>query len=159
MQRDGKTFKMCRIYIYSKQIVSDLKQKGIHECKSKILDWNEITSHIPQRLMRHFVRGFADGDGCWTHKNWVYKGVIRKRYPVFAVTCGSKKFIVPLATWISKQLHQPIKCALHKPTKAWIFNITGKKKCPPFFKIMYNNATIFLERKKKKAYNLLKVYS
>lgn len=52
----------CRLSVYSKKIVEDLKQKGCVPKKSLILTFpsKEI---LPENLRYHFIRGYFDGDG------------------------------------------------------------------------------------------------
>lgn len=62
----GKTYTSkdsVRINITSKQLISDLKNLGITQAKT----WREL--HIPnidESLIKHFIRGYFDGDGCFS---------------------------------------------------------------------------------------------
>jgi intein/homing endonuclease len=52
--------------IYNKQLVLDLIDKGCVQAKTHILTF---PTFLDQELIRHFVRGYFDGDGCITRTN------------------------------------------------------------------------------------------
>ena len=71
-----------RIYIYSKEIVRDIRLLGGKERKSLDVDF----PYVPLRYLPDFVRGYFDGDGSisfYKKRNQYYSGF----------TCGSKRFI------------------------------------------------------------------
>ena len=53
----------CMLRISSSQIIDDLIQLGIKPQKTKDVDFTFDFTKIPENLIRHFVRGFFDGDG------------------------------------------------------------------------------------------------
>jgi len=58
-EKNGNPF--TTLSIYNKPFVESLIAKGCIPAKSKIL---EMPIGVPADLMRHFVRGYLDGDGC-----------------------------------------------------------------------------------------------
>ena len=141
------------ITISSKKLTQDLSKYGVVPCKSSIT----VFPDIPENLHRHFIRGVFDGDGCisvFNHTNkkkkW-YKSYIEK---VFTIT-GSKELISSIqATLI-------LNCKLNK-TKLHICNnnpdiriisYSGKLQIDRIKKYLYEDATIFLKRKKDKFYD------
>lgn len=50
-----------QLWLTSKQMTQDLMNLGFTDNKTKICEFN--FDSIPPRLMRHFIRGFFDGDG------------------------------------------------------------------------------------------------
>lgn len=53
----------CRLLFCSKELANDLAVLGCVNNKSLILTFpNE--QQVPQQLLRHFLRGYVDGDGC-----------------------------------------------------------------------------------------------
>lgn len=50
------------IHVVSKDMIDHLKRYGIKQHKTYNLEWPNIT----EALARHFIRGYLDGDGCWT---------------------------------------------------------------------------------------------
>ena len=60
--RDSKPNKSCRIQVSSKKMREDLINKGCTPQKSLNLSFPSY-EQVPKHLMKHFVRGFIDGDG------------------------------------------------------------------------------------------------
>ena len=147
----GKMLKLARIDLYSFKTIKDLIRLGIYANKTKTMSWDDVTQHVPARMMQHFVRGFFDGDGCWTHS--------RHKYPKFALTCASSNFIHPLAEWVSDKIKAPVRCYVHKTSGAWMFCFCGKGKCQPLYDALYKNATILLKRKQDRALQFLLTHS
>lgn len=64
-QENGK--KVIKFYAYSKKIFDDLVKLGVTPRKSLTLKFPK--SIMNDNLMRHFIRGYFDGDGCvWNGK-------------------------------------------------------------------------------------------
>lgn len=63
-----RTYKSCAFYIQSKKIAEDLIKLGCVPDKSLILTF-PTEEQVPEELIRHFVRGFFDGDGSVTNLN------------------------------------------------------------------------------------------
>lgn len=58
---NGKTYESCRVVLCSIDMVEDLIS---HKCipkKSLVL---EFPNHLEENMVRHFIRGYIDGDGC-----------------------------------------------------------------------------------------------
>lgn len=52
--------KMCKLRIYSRKMVDDLMNNNVNLNKS----YSEIFPIVKNELMKHFIRGYFDGDGC-----------------------------------------------------------------------------------------------
>ncbi|TQR14738.1 hypothetical protein [Psychrobacillus soli] len=67
VELDEKKHKAYRLAIYSKKLVIDLIKQGCIPCKSLVLKFPS-SSIVPPNLVRHFIRGYWDGDGtiCFT---------------------------------------------------------------------------------------------
>ena len=158
-QEMQSTFKIGRhcagakhIQIYSEEIYNDLIINGITPRKSFTLKF----PNIPLEYISHFIRGVFDGNGCVTQVN-----------------CGNS-----VAAWVSiasasKEFIKPLKAALNymgllggniytrMPNKingrtAPMYELSFKKyDSIKFYNIIYENADIFLNRKKEKFDNIL----
>lgn len=53
------------IRICNKKLSMDLEKLGAGQCKSLILEF-PADDQVPNHLVRHFIRGYFDGDGCIT---------------------------------------------------------------------------------------------
>lgn len=100
-------------------------------------------TNIPSNLIKHFIRGYFDGDGsiCESFSN--KNSSTSTLYATFA--CGSKNFI----TWIFTYLHDTLGLKGHlqefSPTKFQIKYNTNDAKALLLW--MYTDASIYLDRK------------
>jgi len=132
--KSGSQSKMSNLVINGK-IHSDLIKLGIKPNKTKTIKWNDVTKNIPKKLLHHFVRGYFDGDGWFVSTRYAY-GFIS----------GSEDFISGLANYLEKQKclsngYRSIKSGYH-------IQVNGRLKYLNFHKLIYEDATIFCERKK-----------
>ena len=138
-----KDIKAYRIVICSKKIVQDLIKLGCFQKKSYILKF-PTREQIPECLIHHFMRGYFDGDGSIT-KNTV--SII-----------GTSDFLDGYEKYLLLALNRnnPNK---REHDKRWHENIQyirygGKKQVNKIFNFLYNNATVYLQRKYDK-FNIL----
>ena len=133
--------KICRICFFSKNIFYNLIKCGCIPKKSHKIEMPY--SCVPDGLMRHFIRGYFDGDG----SIGIYHHSQRKKlkYPRAKITCGSKNFVNQLRDYlITKNIH----CGIHESQNG-IYDIffTGKDNVISFAKYMYDDSNIYLDRK------------
>jgi hypothetical protein len=125
----------------SKKTREDLGKLGCLPNKTYHLDFPDINPS----LKRHFIRGFFDGDGCFTFS------LERNRFSV-KIVCTFE---------MSDALTKIVKDELEIDAKSYVisnlkraklksFEIQGMYKCHKFLDFIYNNANIFLKRKKEK---------
>lgn len=125
---------MCRIYFNSSSMCSRLNDLGVIQNKTGY----EIMPELPLDLQRHFIRGFFDGDGCITSG------------PSFYI-CGNQQILLQIQNILMSRcsLNQT-KLVSYPHKKADIYNLTygGKLQLQRIYHFLYDDATIFLERKK-----------
>lgn len=130
-------FVSYRTFAYSKKMTKDLVNKGCYQCKSLTLKF-PTEEQVPNHLKKHFIRGYIDGDGCFS-SNFVF------------CVCGTKEIL----DWIINDLRLNTDIS-----KAGSFQMTGnayqwyhnsKKDYIKIHNYYYNNSTIYLDRK----YNIL----
>jgi intein/homing endonuclease len=119
------------LQIFSKKIIEKLINYGCIPNKSLILEWPK---GIPNNLMRHFIRGYFDGDG-WLSGKTV--GFI-----------SSYEFCLSLQSYLLS--HLSIQSYYKKDNKVGRVLIHKKSYIQSLYKYMYDNATIFLKRKHDK---------
>lgn len=66
--KDGNPF----LTITCKSMCNSLISKGFHNRKSWDLDFDFLRSFVPEPLLRHFIRGMFDGDGCLKYYQYPY---------------------------------------------------------------------------------------
>lgn len=131
----GNNIEYCRLIITSDTMFNDLLNQGVFEHKSLIL---QPPLSIPTHLLRHFVRGYLDGDGTISKNgNSYYVGFI-----------GTKEFLEWLHTYIeSNEIVLKIRLEQrHENCEALSFKIHGKN-AYKLLKLLYDDSTIYLNRK------------
>ena len=134
----GKTYPMCNIRYYCKEMVYDLLKYNVIPAKSLVI---EYPNNIPKELERHYIRGYFDGNGCLGFSN------TKHNYFRCDFTCGSKDYTLGLKNILAeKDIDSTItKC---KNSHCYRLNIKGGKKgCLKFLDYMYKDSTIYLDRK------------
>jgi ribosomal protein L20A (L18A) len=145
--------KECRkVYAYSNHICNTLKGYGITNKKSLDNHEAKIFNHIPPELMRHFIRGIVDGDGCIYITN-------DKRYNSrtgCVTVVGNKQDMQAVSDVFSS-----IGCKNKTPRKVCnIYEVkwAAKADITRIIHYLYDDATIYLTRKKDIADEILALY-
>ena len=133
---------LCQIRVFSRPFTDDLIAHGIIPNKSLV---KVFPNTVPYNLMRHFIRGYFDGNGCVCEKN--------KRNMCFSFCSGSEKFITSLREELIKN---EIYCSkIYARTGNNIcfnFNIYSNfNNASKFYDYIYKDATIYLDRKFNKS--------
>lgn len=125
--------RMLHLAIYSSILVNSIKTKGIHSRKTFTITKPDIS----KKLIPHFIRGYFDGDGSFSFNP------DKSKYTTnFA--CASEEFRNFL---INELLVNGINVKWYGGIK---LHIQSKMDNLKFYDYVYQNATIFLERKKEK---------
>ena len=133
----------CVLRIGSSEIVDKLIDIDIKPRKTEDLNFKFDFSIIPEHLIRHFIRGFFDGDG------WVGRG----KYKQMGFVTTYLIFCEQLQNHFSNvfpEITSNITTCKSKNmfTYSLTLNISGKKPLI-IFDYFYNNSNIFLMRKYK----------
>lgn len=67
----SKKYNGCSIQVSSEKIYNDLVSHGVTENKTKNI---RLPIGIPNKLIKHFIRGYFDGDGSFTIKRIIFYG-------------------------------------------------------------------------------------
>lgn len=135
-----KGFWTSKVFITSQQLVNDLSKYGCVPRKSLILKFPKIDVN----LIRHFIRGYFDGDGSVfisNEKHWRNGNIFPVIHYRFS---GTKEFLIE----IDKQININGRITQAKGNKCYVLAYKRNKKLIPFYNYLYKDATIFLERKK-----------
>ena len=123
------------LYIANHKINQDLIKHGAIPNKSLSLDFPK---DIPDCLIRHFVRGYFDGDG----------NIAKKEHRCTLIS--TEKFCKKLSNIVSDELG--IHCSImlchgnkDKPTR--VFQVAGKNQVKKFLDWLYFDAELYLDRK------------
>lgn len=131
------------LHITSEKMVSDLIKLGCTNRKTFTLEYPNLKS----RFHRHFIRGYFDGDGS-VYFNKPIGNCVRPSVSFVGterLLCEIKKHL----SFLNLKLTLGVR---HKERNNNIryFRLDGKRACKLFEHYIYNNATVFLERKRNK---------
>ena len=134
-----------RISVGNKHLYMGLIDKGCVPNKSLSLTFPN-SDQVPTHLIKHFVRGYIDGDGYIGIKSWNTKN--GKHYgPRLGITCGNSLFIESLINvmgWRQLSLKKDSRSNAYKTE----WNQT--KETMEMLKNLYEEANIYLDRKYEK---------
>lgn len=130
--------------VMSSVMKSDLISLGCHPDKKQTLRFPDF-NQVPHEYIRHFIRGFFDGDGN------VYCPIVKEKYLVPTVRFFSNKILSnQLCEFLTSELGLKFSSFADKRTLSWTCRVTGKKNISIIYDYFYKDATVFLERKKNK---------
>jgi hypothetical protein len=131
--------------VSSKRIVKDLGRCGV--VPNKTLLGVKLWSG-PEHLMRHYYRGIMDGDG------WLSRSVRATGYVSWDVgLCGGEEVVKGFSSWINREIGSS--GCVRKQGKIWKVSFGGTKKPQRVAKFLYDNAHVYLDRKKELANKLI----
>ena len=134
-----------RLAFSSQTMANDLYKLGLSRAKSKHL---ESLPQVDESLMRHLVRGYFDGDGSIT----VTKHTTQKYAP-----SPTLSIIATLGVLKEIRLHMIEKCGMtggyikgSRTEEMKYLEIRGNKNALKIYHYLYDNASIYLDRKHEK---------
>ncbi|HEC2241997.1 TPA: hypothetical protein R1960_002185 [Staphylococcus delphini] len=165
---NGKEYSYCELMVSSTKMIEDLMDKGMiptnnsegREKKELIRFPNE--NQVPKHLLRHFVRGYFDGDGSLTRSRSKGKHVDTQHYTFKIVS--NKIFCEQL-----KEFFRLDELEGYKESVSNVYKLKDKKYIHTFecggnhrvyhiYNLMYRDATIYLDRKNKRIKEFLNYY-
>lgn len=143
-----------RINFSSEKFCNDLRKIGITERKS--LSYNKLPN-IRHGLIRHFIRGYFDGDGTIyssTTKTYNPKNVsITENYAMKII--ATKEFCKELTDEIFSEIGYVGKIVKSKSEHMYYYSIYKNQALKDFYWYLYHNSSIYLKRKHKIWLNFL----
>lgn len=137
----NKYNQICSIEIRRTKFYNDLINLGVTSKKSLSLKLPSLSDN----LMKHFLRGFVDGDGCWT--------IDKQNRMSFGLVSPIESFILELRNFIKSKcdLKSDVKITLHN--NAYHFIYTGNVQTKRIFDYLYEDGGPWLDRKYEKCKN------
>lgn len=137
----------CRLLIASKQLYSDAIKQGILEHKTDILK----PPNIEESLVKHFIRGYFDGDGCIAHNT--------KRNDYTIKILGTKELLDFIKQFVEDNNIAKINryYKRHSDDIVQCLEIGGNFQALKFCDIIYSDSTIWLDRKHERYISLKKL--
>lgn len=124
----------------SKLIYQDLIKLGLKPAKTFIIEFPQIENN----LIRHFIRGYFDGDGCLSKigKN--------KKLNLYNIFTASGKFKDSLCEILN---FENIEYKVYERDSGFSINIGKKESTQRFHEYIYTNSEIHMNRKYEKYFN------
>jgi hypothetical protein len=138
------------IRINSVKMYNDLIKLGVVPNKTYSLKFPIIPNH----LIKHFIRGFFDGDGCVRirHRETKKNGIVS--YPICDIVCYVEDFLLSIREILfEKKIYSYIYYDNNIP-RLYINSMESNIK---FLKYIYQDANIYLDRKYKRYLQSLKL--
>lgn len=129
------------LYVTCKIMAAALLNKGFNHQKSYSADINKITSHVPDRLINHMIRGMVDGDGCVGiyHYDYLKKPQFHFGYTGLLNVCEYIGKILNINNKIRKESEH-----------AYTIKTRNVDIIIDIFNYLYRDATIYMNRKYEK---------
>lgn len=128
--------KAYRVTFGSRKMAEDLIKLGCTQKKSLTL---KFPTKVPEELLKHFIRGYFDGDGCLTIRH-------SKQAEVADVSVlGTFEFLVSLCKHLNLE-NKPVKKDSRSTTNVYCVRF-NKKEGYVFLHYIYDDASIYLQRK------------
>ena len=147
----GRTVKnkgSIRLSISSKILIEDLYKLGIEE--NKTYKEMKIPKQIPKSLIRHFIRGYFDGDGCITYS--IRKPNPKNREINYRVSCRFEicsklsNILIDFQKYFG-ELNIKTNIQYLKRNDMYNINTCSRNNIIKIFEILYNNSNFYLNRK------------
>ena len=148
VKSNNKSYESSRIVICCTKMCKDLSEKGCTPQKSLSLNFpsKEIVTY---QLLRHFIRGYFDGDGCVSINS---NNIIQVNF------VGTNEVLNGISNYLYDNNIIYRKPSIYKKGKAFEMYIYGADTIKQFFHFLYDNSNIYLDRKYNKFYNFYNTY-
>lgn len=145
-----KKYPTSRLQVHGKEFVMNLVDKGCTPNKTM----NVTIPNLPTELIKHFIRGYFDGDGSITIYDDGYKDKLS-----ISLCCGNEEFLNEVQSIIIKELNlTEVKIYSDKRSNLKEY----RKARQDAFKILtwlYKDATVYLDRKYEMYNKSCRLYS
>ena len=127
----------CRLYFNNKHLWQTLNSYGCTPKKSLTLKFPSLTIFKDKDLVRHFIRGYIDGDGCLTYNT-------KTRNVMCLSILGTKDFLTNLQN--NLPLEKTNKLFLREGIN--VYQLTFNRSRGYYItNYLYSNCNLYLERK------------
>lgn len=163
IQYSGKIFttyhkgkEYCRLKIYGESFVNNIIYHGLDNQKTDNL---KFPNSVPSNLIRHYIRGLFDGDGCiyigkYKSKNGIFKD---KRKITLISTKIMNDFISDFIKYRLDIQFRTSYSVTKKNTKMSTLYLEKYNDIKIFLDYLYNDSNLCLERKYNKFLKLQKI--
>lgn len=147
----GKEGWIATIIITSQEMVKDLINLGVEPRKTGNLKAEKILSFIPPFLIRHFYRGFIDGDGCFYSNS--------DGRPRFSIVEKGGHLIQKLRDFMVENGIKSLRFPKEQKNNCHHLSYGAIGDLEKIYHILYDDSTVFLKRKRDSLEKGLLLYS
>ena len=150
IQCNGKKFKRCRWGVVNKHLHSTLNNLGCTPRKSLTLKFpdksifKESNKYSKEELIRHFIRGYFDGDGCISY---MYTNKMHTKVAPICLFLGTDTFLQEIQTILNINSHIYLN---HQGDSVKQLKFS-QENSRILLSYLYSNCNIYLTRKYKRA--------
>ena len=147
---NGKVCSRCRWGITNEHFYKSLYSLGCVPNKSLILKFPDIKLFKSKDLIRHFLRGYFDGDGCISWRDKEHKNICISILGTFEFLTEFMLNVPPYKIY----------SLTNNSRKSNITKTISKKGKSAFkvLKYLYSNATVYLDRKYQRFLEACRLY-
>lgn len=151
---NNKEFVAYRLCISREKMYNDLINKGCIENKSLVLTFPNSDIFEDKNLVKHFIRGYVDGDGCI--------GIYGKNNTPHLSMLGTYDFLNGVLMWLKEHgkldtSANVTRCTGKGKEKIFQLSLSNRKAMSALFHL-YENSNIYLERKYNKYLKIKDIY-
>lgn len=145
--------KQKKLSLCCTELAEDLRKNGMFPNKTA---YNEMPS-IKKDLLPHFIRGYFDGDGCASYS--IANGYIKHYIEILATDIFCKEIKTIFEDDVTKEnVSIRVKESTYQKNLMTV-SLKSRAGIKDFYHYIYDNATIFLTRKKEKIEEILRLSS
>jgi hypothetical protein len=135
--------------VVSAELTTALANQGVTPAKTWTLRWPE---HLEDDLLRHYLRGYIDGDrGFYVSRSLGAKRATDRRARIWFAITGNKQFLLGCQQYLVRSCSLSYtKLAGRADTNALALHYTGARQTSRIFRLLYDDATVWLPRKRDK---------
>lgn len=140
---NDKEYKACRVTICNTNFSRNLIKNKCIPNKSLTLEFPDETI-LHKSLIRHFVRGYFDGDGCVSHSTEQSK----TPHYIYGFV-GTLNVINSIQDILNHEINAT-RVKISEKGNAYQCQWSGRGNCRRFFEYIYKDSTVWLDRKYNK---------
>lgn len=135
---NGKEYSRCRCAVTDSHFHNRLIELGCIPQKSLTLKFPNKNIFANKNLIRHFIRGYIDGDGCLTYT---------KTGRLVIEIIGTKEFLEEIKELYPEYFKSILYKDKRRPNSNTYYISCSCNSADKFADIIYNNSNIYLDRK------------
>lgn len=146
----------CRLSLTDRHLCEQLIEKGIYERKTEIITF---PTFLDESLIRHFIRGYVDGDGCITYH---IHNQNQNRFVFSIKICSTKEMLCSIHQYLplkNKKEYPTLEKRHNNDVNNYSVSYGGNLQVLNILNYLYENSNIYLQRKYERYLLLKNFYS